>query len=251
MAAAVETGTEETAEGTASAAAASETAKENTSTDKGEAASTSKEAESIGEALGEAGKESEGAGASTETTEGKSEEESAEATGAPEQYDDFGLDDAVYITEERTEAVHELMREQNLTQEQAQAFMSQLGDVQKDLAAHHKDLIADQEKRGLATLKKDPRVVGPDGDKFEESLSLVQRTLREFAGDDESGKLAKAAMLDSGVLHLEPELFVFMIGIGRALLSDTVDSQGDPGGGSVSDKPAQERMGYEYMNEDT
>jgi len=205
---------------------------------------TQTEEKSIGDAIGlseepDEGKPSDG------TTEDKSEDKPAEGEGAPEQYADFELGEEVYITEERSGEMHKLMREQNLTQEQAKNLMSQFGGWQDDFLKHQGELVTDMKKSWLKDAKKDPEIVGPDGDKWEESRQLANRAVKEFLKDYEGREGVMEALNDAGVID-HPILLKWFIGVGRALLPDSVDPQGDHAVGIGRDKPAHEQMGWDY-----
>ena len=222
-----------------------------------EAETEAKDPESITDAISQAGDspladDSEEAEASEESTAEDSKDDSQDdlesAAGAPEEYADFELPDGLIVTDERLDDMAGVMKGLDLSQDQAKDVMNQFVEWQRDLGVHQEQLVLEHKKAGLEQLRKDPRVIGPDGDKFKESARLVRMAVDKFAGEGEDGLRARAALVDSGVIDLEPELFIVLMGVGRALLPDAIDPQGDYAIGLKGDKPPQERMGWGDMD---
>lgn len=148
-----------------------------------------------------------GEGDPEEGEEGQSE---GSQDGAPEEYDFSSIfegEDAPQLNEETLKEFTSLLKEDNLTQEQANRYMGMAQKLQQqwlnEVTQHHVNTRADWRQQAQVDAEF-------GGDKFKENLALAKQARDEF-GSENLGKL-----LDETGLGDHPEVIRFFVNVGKA-----------------------------------
>lgn len=241
-----------------------ESTEASTSTETAEATETSEtteagEPESITEAIETAKgddtseQSTEPTGDSEETTadtDGKGDDKTEPPAGAPEEYTAFEVPDGFAWSDEAESHWADKMKESNVSQADAQILLDIMADQSEkfgspDLQKRQDTAFAAQKKAWLGEIKKDPTIVGEAGDEFKVSMKIASKALDQYCGTDEAGISRRARLVKKGYLD-DPDLAHVFVGVGRGMLSDSLDAPGDPGADtSYDDLPASERMGWD------
>lgn len=140
--------------------------------------------------------------------------------GAPESYEDFTLPEGVEINEADMGEFHEIAKDANLTQDQAQKlvdFQSKRAEAtaeafkQSMLDAHQK-----QNEDWVSELKSDKDF---GGDNLDKNVGLAVKVTNKF------GSPELKAILDSSGMGNNPELIKMFNRIGKAISEDSLDSE--------------------------
>ena len=171
-------------------------------------------------------------------------------TGAPSEYTAFDLPDGFEFSEDDTTELGELAKGMNLSQDDAQSladFVAKHGteslmpNVEKAQDDAYTVFRKDEERKA----KMDPILVGPDGDQWDSTMNFVRQVIQRFGGKGSIGEGRFEAMKKQGAFDTHNALVVFAE-MGRALMPDTLDPEGDPGSDtSYDDLPAKDRMGWD------
>lgn len=156
---------------------------------------------------------------STETTAEQTQqtEQTAETTTEPDKgeleayevQNPSDLPDGIEFHSTIRDTFTEVARELELSQEGAQGLFD------KTMVALHKRAIEEQDRQSkewIAESKKDPDY---GGDKFDENSGKAEKAIAEFGSDD-----LRALLKESTVLGNHPEMFRFMVRVGKALSED-------------------------------
>lgn len=148
-----------------------------------------------------------------------SEEESSKETGAPEEYADFEMPDGIQLNEELGSEFKTAAKEMNLTQEQAQKFIT----IQSEyVAAQQKatqDAFIEQTNAWADEVKADTEF---GGSKLDSTLATASRAL------DKYGTPELKELLNSSGLGNHPEMVRFVARVGRSVSEDTLEVGGQP-----------------------
>ena len=145
--------------------------------------------------------------AATEDTE-ESNEETQEA-GAPEEYSEFEVPEEYGINDETLTDYQSWAKENNLTQDQAQAGVNMVTKMQEAQVSQW----VEQQKAWVDQAKSDTEI---GGEKFDENISTAVKARDSFGNSEFS------EMLDTSGLGNHPEMIRFLNRVGRAISEDKV-----------------------------
>jgi len=145
--------------------------------------------------------------AATEDTE-ESNEETQEA-GAPEEYSEFEVPEEYGINNETLTDYQSWAKENNLTQDQAQAGVNMVTKMQEQQVSQW----VEQQKAWVDQAKSDTEI---GGEKFDENISTAVKARDSFGNSEFS------EMLDTSGLGNHPEMIRFLNRVGRAISEDKV-----------------------------
>ena len=145
--------------------------------------------------------------AATEDTE-ESNEETQEA-GAPEEYSEFEVPEEYGINDETLTDYQSWAKENNLTQDQAQAGVNMVTKMQEAQVSKW----VEQQKAWVDQAKSDTEI---GGEKFDENISTAVKARDSFGNSEFS------EMLDTSGLGNHPEMIRFLNRVGRAISEDKV-----------------------------
>jgi hypothetical protein len=165
--------------------------------------------------------------AATEDTE-ESNEETQEA-GAPEEYSDFEVPEEYGINNETLTDYQSWAKENNLTQDQAQAGVNMVTKMQEAQVSQW----VEQQKAWVDQAKSDTEI---GGEKFDENISTAVKARDSFGNSEFS------EMLDTSGLGNHPEMIRFLNRVGRAISEDKVIVSGANAG-----QRSQENVLYPSM----
>ena len=175
--------------------------------------------EGVGEALRNAqGEEKPGGEKAGEDKEGG--DKSGADAGAPETYGDFKIPDEMKIDSEQLTQFHDIARKFNLTQESAQELVDMQVGFSKDVLAKNVEIWKETTAGWLKESKADAEI---GGQKYEESIEVSQRALKQF------GTSALVELLETYGLGNHPEMIRFTSRVGAALGEDKIVSGGGSG----------------------
>ena len=258
-----ETTTTETTTSTSEETAGAETKTESTETTtessaKGEGTETA----SLGDAISNAGTGDESGKSveskdSEETTASEDGESGSDAEGqpqgAPEEYAAFDVPEGYAWSEKAETNWAELMKESNVSQEDAQQLLGIMAEQTKefgipDLQRQQDEEFAGQRKEWLGQAEKDPVLGGENGENFKANLALAAKVLATVDEGLKSEKLGYSVtdtMKKMGWLD-HPAALHILVGLGRRTLPDSLDPPGDGGGESKSwdEMSLHEKLGY-------
>jgi hypothetical protein len=165
--------------------------------------------------------------AATEDTE-ESNEETQEA-GAPEEYSEFEVPEEYGINDETLTDYQSWAKENNLTQDQAQAGVNMVTKMQEAQVSQW----VEQQKAWVDQAKSDTEI---GGEKFDENISTAVKARDSFGNSEFS------EMLDTSGLGNHPEMIRFLNRVGRAISEDKVIVSGANAG-----QRSQENVLYPSM----
>jgi hypothetical protein len=165
--------------------------------------------------------------AATEDTE-ESNEETQEA-GAPEEYSEFEVPEEYGINNETLTDYQSWAKENNLTQDQAQAGVNMVTKMQEAQVSQW----VEQQKAWVDQAKSDTEI---GGEKFDENISTAVKARDSFGNSEFS------EMLDTSGLGNHPEMIRFLNRVGRAISEDKVIVSGANAG-----QRSQENVLYPSM----
>jgi len=145
--------------------------------------------------------------AATEDTE-ESNEETQEA-GAPEEYSEFEVPEEYGINDETLTDYQSWAKENNLTQDQAQAGVNMVTKMQEAQVSQW----VEQQKAWVDDAKKDAEI---GGEKFDQNVSVAVKARDSFGTSEFS------EMLDTSGLGNHPEMIRFLNRVGKAISEDRV-----------------------------
>ena len=145
--------------------------------------------------------------AATEDTE-ESNEETQEA-GAPEEYSEFEVPEEYGINDETLTDYQSWAKENNLTQDQAQAGVNMVTKMQEAQVSQW----VEQQKAWVDQAKSDTEI---GGESFDENISTAVKARDSFGTSEFS------EMLDTSGLGNHPEMIRFLNRVGRAISEDKV-----------------------------
>lgn len=144
--------------------------------------------------------------------------------GAPESYEDFTTPEGVELSEEAVSEFHDLAKELNLTQEQAQKLVDYSTKMNEQGVLKHQEEYSALRESWVNDLKNDSEF---GGDKMGETVDRAQRVLKSYGSPKLSEFLNTSGYGDNN------ELIIFLAKMDRALGEDTV-VDGNPSGGTKS-----------------
>lgn len=167
--------------------------------------------------------------ATEETGEKKDEDgekkDDEKPLGAPEAYEAFTLPEGVEIADEVMPDVHELFKDLNLPQDQAQQVFEKLLAIQDKIIGTPEQQVqrAEQQIIALNTSLAEQCKQLPDigGEKFAESLATASRVMQQF-GDKDLRSLIALTGVGS-----HPAFFKMMVKIGTMMSPDTFEQGGE------------------------
>lgn len=155
-----------------------------------------------------------------EATPGEGEKTPDEGK-APESYDEFKMPEGVEVDTELADAFAPLMKEAQLTQEQAQLFATTMAKQVQMQVQIQQDAAEQQNVDWLATAKADKDY---GGDKFDENVGIAAKAVEHF------GNEGFREVLENYGLYNHPEMIRFMVNVGKATQEDKPG--GNTGGSS-------------------
>lgn len=170
----------------------------------------------------DAGKAEGGEGGDTDAGEGEGDK--AKADGPPEKYE-FTMPDGVELDAKLVEQFDPVLRELNLTNEQASKLAGVLAQARAADAKAAEEAFAEQ-VAGWAKQAQDDKELG--GAAFDENVKSAQKAIAAFASPE------LKTLLDSTGLGNHPELLKFCMRIGKAIGEDTHNGTASAGGGQRS-----------------
>ncbi len=194
--------------------------------------------------------EAETSAETTEDEDGTSGDEDGTPEGAPEEYAAFEVPDGLGWSDDTLGSWNDVMRESNLSQEGAQAFLDNMAAFNTDVAEpalkqRQDDAFTALQEKWKEEIRKHPALIGEDGQQLKANIRLAEKVLDSFDAKGELGEGVKDTLTEMGWLY-NPQTVCLLVGIGRSTLPDSMDAQGDPG---VSDDwdnlPAHKRMGWD------
>ena len=144
--------------------------------------------------------------AQAETEE--SNEDNQEA-GAPEEYSDFEVPESYGINEDSLSEYQQWAKENNLTQDQAQAGVNMVTKMREAEVAQW----VEQQKAWVDQAKTDAEI---GGEGFDKNISTAVKARDSF------GTAEFSEMLDSSGLGNHPEMIRFLNRVGKAISEDKV-----------------------------
>lgn len=172
------------------------------------------------------GKPAEGTPDPTKAAEGKTE---AEKTGAPEKYE-FKLPDGVTMDDGLLKAAEPVLRELNLTNEQANKLAGVVAAVRQADAKAAEEAFAAQAETWVGQVKSDPTM---GGQHFDSTVLAAQKAVSAFGSPD-----LKALLTETG-LGNHPEVVRFCAQIGKAISEDKLNRPADVSSTNVTDAAAK------------
>ena len=145
--------------------------------------------------------------AATEDTE-ESNEETQEA-GAPEEYSEFEVPEEYGINDETLTDYQSWAKENNLTQDQAQAGVNMVTKMQEAQVSQW----VEQQKAWVDQAKSDTEI---GGESFDANISTAVKARDSFGTSEFS------EMLDTSGLGNHPEMIRFLNRVGKAISEDRV-----------------------------
>ena len=145
--------------------------------------------------------------AATEDTE-ESNEETQEA-GAPEEYSEFEVPEEYGINDETLTDYQSWAKENNLTQDQAQAGVNMVTKMQEAQVSQW----VEQQKAWVDQAKSDTEI---GGERFDANISTAVKARDSFGTSEFS------EMLDTSGLGNHPEMIRFLNRVGKAISEDRV-----------------------------
>ena len=167
----------------------------------------------ITEGVGEALRSAQGENKAGEDKEGG--DKSGADAGAPKAYEDFKIPDEMKIDSEQLTQFHDIARKFNLTQESAQELVDMQVGFSKDVLAKNVEIWKETTAGWLKESKADAEI---GGQKYEESIEVSQRALKQF------GTPALVELLETYGLGNHPEMIRFTSRVGAALGEDKIVS---------------------------
>lgn len=157
--------------------------------------------------------------------------------GAPEVYEEFKAPDGIELDPEVMPEVHEIFKDLNLSQEQAQKAFEKFLDIQQKLAGTPEQQMQQAEQQIVALntrLAEECRNL-PDigGEKFAESLATASKVIQTF-GTPEFKQLVAYTGVGS-----HPEFFKMMVAIGSKMSPDNFVQGGE---GAVTERRGEDIM---------
>lgn len=137
-----------------------------------------------------------------------SNEDNQEA-GAPEAYSDFEIPESFEINDQTLSEYQQWAKENNLSQDQAQAGVNMVTRMREAEVAHW----VEQQKTWVEQAKSDNEF---GGDKFDENVSIAVKARDSFGTPEFS------EMLDTSGLGNHPEMIRFLNRVGKAISEDSV-----------------------------
>lgn len=147
--------------------------------------------------------------------------EEAKKQGAPEAYEDFTLPDEMPVDAVAVEGLKPLLKELNLSQEQAQKLVSAHAEHVQGLLNGLGEKFQETTTAWLEEAKTDKEI---GGDKYDESVRVANRAIDVYGND----KLRE--VLETSGLGNHPELIRAFAKAGAAVSEDTIRQSGNPGG---------------------
>lgn len=165
------------------------------------------------------------------------DQKSKDADGAPDEYADFTMPDGVEADKELVAEASVVFKEQNFTQDQAQAIVDFDNARQAKAAEAQQTTWADTLSGWVDEVKADKDI---GGDKFDETVSVAKKAIDAF------GTPALASALDATGVGSHPEFVRFFHAVGVAIADDTIKHGGD--GGESRPRTAQDLYTNSNMN---
>jgi hypothetical protein len=147
--------------------------------------------------------------ADTEGKDGKPKE----PEGAPDEYAEFKMPEGMEIDQKSVERFAPLLKDLNLSQEQAQTLVDAQAEAVADAAKAQIERWTEVRTEWLDTAKADEEI---GGDKFDGSLADATAALKEYGTPE-----LLSAMDDLGIGN-HPEIIRFIARVGKDLGEDTV-----------------------------
>jgi|6_EtaG_2_1085325.scaffolds.fasta_scaffold04753_7 hypothetical protein len=144
--------------------------------------------------------------AQTETEESNEDDQEA---GAPDEYSDFEVPESYSINEETLSDYQQWAKENNLTQEQAQAGVNMVTKMRENEVSQW----VEQQKAWVSQAKTDTEIGGDD---FNKNVSTAVKARDSF------GTAEFSTMLDVSGLGNHPEMIRFLNRVGKAISEDRV-----------------------------
>jgi hypothetical protein len=133
--------------------------------------------------------------------------------GVPAEYAAFTVPDGMQLDADALAAVTPIFKEAGMTQETAQKLIDVQSQLGQQAAAQQQAAWADQQTRWLSAAQMDEEF---GKSKYDESIGLARRTLREVG----TPELSKA--LDDSGMGNHPEFIRILWRIGKAIGEDTI-----------------------------
>ena len=144
--------------------------------------------------------------------------------GAPESYSDFSMPEGIDINETDLGAFHELAKNMNLTQDQAQGLVDYQSKRAEGALQSQQEAFTDQQEGWIKELKADKDF---GGDSFDENSALAAKVVRKFGNPEVTSMLMKTGMGNN------PLLVKMFNSIGKAISEDNLQIDGDKNNGPV------------------
>jgi len=153
-----------------------------------------------------------------------------ESKGAPEAYDDFTLPEGIEINDDDLAEFHEIAKELNLDQNQAQKLVDLQSKRAESMAENFNSQLQDafnkQQDDWLQELKDDKDF---GGDNLDKNVGLAVKVINKF------GTPELKATLDSSGMGNNPEVIKMLNSIGKAISEDSLEDDHDNNSGSEVD----------------
>lgn len=163
-----------------------------------------------------------GAGDAGAQDSGDKSTEAAKPAGAPEKYE-FKPPEGVDFDPEGLKAYEEFAKSQNMSQDAAQGLLEKLAPA---MQARQKQLVESTLNSWVEAAKADKEI---GGDKFDESVSLADKALKQF------GTAELDALLQKTGFAKNPEILRAFARIGKAISEDSkFVTGGDKGDGAAT-----------------
>lgn len=143
-----------------------------------------------------------------------------QAPAVPEKYD-FKLDEGSLLDAAYVEQFSQFAKEKKLTQDQAQEFLQREAQALNSFVQKQQQEFEKQQSQWVEQIKTDPEI---GGDKFNQSIELAHRALKEFASDSFLKELETTGYGN------HPELVRVFAKIGNLIKEDKMISPSAAGG---------------------
>lgn len=143
-----------------------------------------------------------------------------QAPAVPEKYD-FKLDEGSLLDAAYVEQFSQFAKEKKLTQDQAQEFLQREAQALNTFVQKQQQEFEKQQSQWVEQIKTDPEI---GGEKFNQSIELAHRALKEFASDSFLKELETTGYGN------HPELVRVFAKIGNLIKEDKIISPNASGG---------------------
>lgn len=143
-----------------------------------------------------------------------------QAQAVPQKYD-FKLDEGSLLDAAYVEQFSQFAKEKKLTQDQAQEFLQREAQALNSFVQKQQQEFEKQQSQWVEQIKTDPEI---GGDKFNQSIELAHRALKEFASDSFLKELETTGYGN------HPELVRVFAKIGNLIKEDKMISPSAAGG---------------------